>query len=221
MYSYWNSMANRGGERLQCLPSIEDNRQRRCALSVNVVCIRTSTCRQYLHACILWLTVSTTRWWVQDVGALVTPSSMVSYIMWRLVVVCADPLGVLVVLFIHSRLMHWVTSHGRSEHGVSLPCRPLRGRGWMYLLYPKNPTWRWRRERSRPQGPKNVHDFLITVRPMNWACGHGTEMLLILKNLFLTWLLPDISRYDSPKKCPMFLYAVNLWLKPVSATWAR
>ena len=74
----------------------------------------------------------------------------------------------------------------------------------------------WRR--SRPQGPKNVHNFLLTVRPLSWACGHGTEMLLILRKLFLTWLLPDIFRYDSPKKCPTILYAVNLWLKHVSAT---
>ena len=89
----------------------------------------------------------------------------------------------------------------------------------VYLLCPKNPTWRWVRP-SRTQGPKNVHNFLLTVRPLSWACGHGTEMLLILKNLFLTWLLPDIFRYDSPKKCPTILYAVNLWLKPVSATGA-
>ena len=75
-------------------------------------------------------------------------------------------------------------------------------------------------ERSRPQGPKNVHNFLMTVRPLSWACGHGTEMLLILKKLFLTRLFPDIFRYDSPKKCTTNLYAVNLWLKPVSATWA-
>ena len=74
-------------------------------------------------------------------------------------------------------------------------------------------------ERSRRQGPKNVHNFLLimTVRPLtlSWACRHGTEMLLILKKLFLTWLLPDIFRYDSPKKCPTILYAVNLWLKPL------
>ena len=69
-------------------------------------------------------------------------------------------------------------------------------------------------ERSRPQGPKNVHNFLITVRPLSWACGHGTEMLLILKKQFSTWLLPDIFQYDSPKKWPTILYAVNLWLKP-------
>ena len=60
----------------------------------------------------------------------------------------------------------------------------------------------------------------MTVRPLSWACGHETEMLLILKKLFLTWLLRDIFRYDSPKKCPTILYAVNLWLKPVSATGA-
>ena len=64
----------------------------------------------------------------------------------------------------------------------------------------------WERSRPRPQGPKNVHNFLTTVRPLSWACGHGTEMLLILKNLFLTWLLHDIFPYDSPKKCPTILY---------------
>ena len=73
-------------------------------------------------------------------------------------------------------------------------------------------------ERSRPQGPKNVHNFLMTVRPLSWACGHGTELLLILKKILLTWLLPIIFRYESPKKCPTILYAGNLWVKPVSAT---
>ena len=34
-------------------------------------------------------------------------------------------------------------------------------------------------------------------------------------------LISPIFRYDSPKKCPTILYAVNLWLKPVSATGAR
>ena len=75
-------------------------------------------------------------------------------------------------------------------------------------------------EHSRPQGPKNVHNFLMTVRPLSWAGGHGTEMLLILKKIFLTCLCPDIFRYDSPKKCPTILYAVNLWLKPVLATYS-
>ena len=67
-------------------------------------------------------------------------------------------------------------------------------------------------ERSRSQGQKNAHNFLMTVRPLNWACGYGTEMLLILKKLFSSSLLPDILRYDSSKKCPTILYAVNLWL---------
>ena len=58
-------------------------------------------------------------------------------------------------------------------------------------------------ERSRHQGLKNVYNFLMTVRPlMSWACGHRTEMLLILKKLVLTWLLTDIFWSDSPKKCP-------------------
>ena len=30
-----------------------------------------------------------------------------------------------------------------------------------------------------------------------------------------------IFRYDSPNKCPTILYAVNLWLKPASATGAK
>ena len=51
------------------------------------------------------------------------------------------------------------------------------------------------------------------MRAWNW---NATDS----KKLFLTWLLPDISRYDSPKKCTTILYAVNLWLKPVSATGA-
>ena len=75
-------------------------------------------------------------------------------------------------------------------------------------------------ERYRPQGLKNVHNFLMTVRPLSWASGHGTEMYPILKKLFLTWLFPDIIRYDSPKKCPTILYADNLWLKPVSTKGA-
>ena len=70
-------------------------------------------------------------------------------------------------------------------------------------------------QRSRPQGPKNVHSFLMTLRPQSWACGHGTDMLLILIKTFLTWLLPDFFRYDSPKKCPTILYAVNPWLKAI------
>ena len=45
-------------------------------------------------------------------------------------------------------------------------------------------------ERSRPQGPKNVHNFLLTVRPLSWACGHGTEMLLIQKKTFFDLITP-------------------------------
>ena len=70
----------------------------------------------------------------------------------------------------------------------TLPCRPLRSRGWLYLLYPNMWAWNW-----------NVTDS---------------------KQIFLIWLLPDIFRYDSPKKCPTNLYTVNTWLKPVSATGA-
>ena len=72
-------------------------------------------------------------------------------------------------------------------------------------------------ERSRPHGPKNVRNFLMTVRLLSWACGHGSEILLILKKLFSTWFVSDIFRYDRPKKCPTILYGVNLWLKPFAS----
>ena len=53
------------------------------------------------------------------------------------------------------------------------------------------------RERSRLQGPKNVHHFLIIVGAENWACDHVTEMLLILKKTI----------FDRPKKCPTILWS--------------
>ena len=68
-------------------------------------------------------------------------------------------------------------------------------------------------EQSWPQGPKNDHNFLLTVRHLSLACGHGTKILLILKKFFFTWLFLDIFWYDSPKKYPTILYTVNLWLK--------
>ena len=46
-------------------------------------------------------------------------------------------------------------------------------------------------EQSRPQGPKNVQNCLMTVRPVSWACGHGTEMLLVLKNTFFDLITPQ------------------------------
>ena len=51
----------------------------------------------------------------------------------------------------------------------------------MHLLYPKNSTWRWLGAISNPRVRKIVLIFLMTVRPLSWACGNGTEMLLILK----------------------------------------
>ena len=79
-----------------------------------------------------------------------------------------------------------------------------------------------------PKVRKNAHNFFLTVRPLSWACGHGTEMLLILRKLFLTWLLSNIFRYDSPKKCPTILYAANplglLWMEcyiPCCTWWYK
>ena len=76
--------------------------------------------------------------------------------------------------------------------------------------------------RQRPrQVSKKVHNFLKTVRPLSCiACGHGTEMLLILKKYIFDLISSRYIEYHSPKKCLMILYAVNLWLKPVSATGA-
>ena len=72
-------------------------------------------------------------------------------------------------------------------------------------------------ERSRPQGPKNAHNFLMTVRPLIWACGHGTEMLLILKTLFLTWLgyspiFSDMTvQINVPRFCTRSICGWNLF----------
>ena len=53
-------------------------------------------------------------------------------------------------------------------------------------------------ERSRPQGPKNVHNLLLAVRPLSWACGHGTEMSktifdLITPRYFPIWQFKEMS----------------------------
>ena len=55
------------------------------------------------------------------------------------------------------------------EQIVKLPCRPLRGRGLMYLLYTKNSTWRWLGAISTPRSEK-CHS-LFTPRPTKWGRG--------------------------------------------------
>ena len=86
----------------------------------------------------------------------------------------------------------------------------------MYLLYPKNSTFF---NMAVTESDKNVHNFLMTVRPLSWACGHGRPYWNVTdskKKLFSTWLFPDKFRYDSPKKCPAILYAelFSTWLFP-------
>ena len=77
-------------------------------------------------------------------------------------------------------------------------------------------------ERSRPQGLKNVHDFVMTVRHLSWACGHGTEMLLLLKIYFRPHNSQIFSKITLQRNVPRFcIHMVNLWLKPVSTTVAR
>ena len=48
-------------------------------------------------------------------------------------------------------------------------------------------------------------------------------MSLILKKTIFDLIIGGHAglRYDRPKKCPTFLYGVNLWLKQVSATGAN
>ena len=46
-------------------------------------------------------------------------------------------------------------------------------------------------ERSRPQGSRNVQNFLMTVRPLSWAFGIETEMLLILKKPIFDLITPQ------------------------------
>ena len=62
-------------------------------------------------------------------------------------------------------------------------------------------------ERSCPQGPKNVPNFLMTVQPLSWAWSWNVTDST---KLILLWLLPDIFRYDSSKKCPTILYEIHL-----------
>ena len=89
--------------------------------------------------------------------------------------------------------LSWGTIKRSGKHGHILPCSPLRGRGLIYLLYPKNSKWRWLIAISTPRFEK-CNNFLMTVRPVSWACGHVAEMLLVQKkNLFSTWLFKGKS----------------------------
>ena len=71
------------------------------------------------------------------------------------------------------------------------------------------------------QHPKNVHNFLMTVQPLSWACGHGTKMLLILKIYF--W--PDYATIFSdmtverniPRICTRSICGWNLF-QPMGLT---
>ena len=68
-------------------------------------------------------------------------------------------------------------------------------------------------ERSWPEAPKNVHNFLITVQKISSACDLIAEMLLILKYTIFDLIIQDqVLDYDRPKKCLTIFYGVNLWL---------
>ena len=66
------------------------------------------------------------------------------------------------------------------------------------------------------KGPKNGHNFLMTVRAVSWACGHVTEMWF-QKKYFRSDHTRANLRCNRPKKCPTIFYRVNLLLNHVSA----
>ena len=73
--------------------------------------------------------------------------------------------------------------------------------------------WEW------PQGPKNVHNFLMTVWPLSFACGHGTETLLILKkNYFWPDYFPIFcdmtAQRNVPRFCTLSICGWNLFQPP-------
>ena len=75
-------------------------------------------------------------------------------------------------------------------------------------------------QRSRPQGPKNVHNFLMTSE---WACGYGTEMLLILKKTIFDLITPryfpiyTVQR-NVPRICTRSICGWNLF-QPLRLMW--
>ena len=87
----------------------------------------------------------------------------------------------------------------------------------MYLLHPKNSTWRSLRPISTPRSEKcpqlfnDCATYELSMRAWSWNVTDS-------KKLFSTWLFHDKFRYDSAKKYLTIFHAVNLWLKLVSAT---
>ena len=75
------------------------------------------------------------------------------------------------------------------------PWRPHRGRGlgirftWKNQVFQHGGDWEW----SWPQAPKNVHNYLITVRKKSWAYDLVAEMLMILKNIFFDLVIQGQS----------------------------
>ena len=132
---------------------------------------------------------------------------------------------------------HWVCTECGVGRGVCAGCQPdyqphrhscaywsahtvlavtaSRSRGLLYLFYPKQSTfwtWRWLRAMSTTRSEKKCPWLFQDCAEMSWAYGHILAMVLILKNIFSTWLF-ECLRYDLSKKCPTILYRVNLWPK--------
>ena len=53
--------------------------------------------------------------------------------------------------------------------------------------------------------------LVMSVRPLSWAYGHGTGMLLILKKAIFDPITPRYFPIWQSKECPTILCAVNLW----------
>ena len=62
-----------------------------------------------------------------------------------------------------------------------------------------------------------VHSFLMAVRATSELSMRAwNQNVTESKKTILDLIIQRYIRYNSPKKYPTILYAVNLWLKPVS-----
>ena len=80
-------------------------------------------------------------------------------------------------------------------------------------------------ERSRPQGPKNVNNFLMTVRLLSWSCGLGTEIFdPINPRYFPIWQSKEMSHdfvRDQSVAETCFSHWGYFWLWLTVPVWPR
>ena len=76
-------------------------------------------------------------------------------------------------------------------------------------------------ERFRSQGLKNVHNFLMTVRKMSWACDIVAKMLLIQKKTTCIFLdMKPISATAARMVLPSVRLILLLWDYPTRGYWS-